>query len=252
MSFRKFILLLFTLGILLLIPACGEKLHNSSTLEKPTPDLQTHAPETKPVETKYSPEIVPPGMTVAEKKERFEALVAPSVQKVYAELMAQYESVNEAVETGKDQRRLATLRLKYKTKTNQDLLMVLKPHPRSIAMAQAAMESAWGTSRFFREANNIFGVWSFNKNEPRIAAGQQRGENTIWVKKYESLDASIRDYYRVLSNRKNFGAFCQLKMKTDDPYKLVKKLDRYSEKRAAYGVELASMIRYNHFQRYDQ
>ena len=41
-------------------------------------------------------------------------------------------------------------------------------------------------------------------------------------------------------------------MKTDDPYKLVKKLDRYSEMGAKYGKELTSMIRYNKFYLYDK
>jgi Bax protein len=130
--------------------------------------------------------------------------------------------------------------------------MALKPHPRSITIAQAAMESAWATSRFFKEANNIFGVWSFNEDEPRIAALKKRGNKTIWVKKYSSVTASVRDYYYVMGRSVAFQEFRKLKMVTDDPLLLVKKLDRYSEKGAEYGHELTSMITFNKFYHYDK
>lgn len=122
-----------------------------------------------------------PKMTVQEKKERFKSLILPPTQKVYAELMAQYEAVKKSIEDD-DTKDLDDLKAEYKTASNEELLMALKPHPISIALAQAAMESAWATSRFFREGYNIFGVWSFDENEPRIAAGEKRGDKTIWVK----------------------------------------------------------------------
>jgi len=143
------------------------------------------------------------------------------------------------------------LRAKYKVKNNKKLLKAIKPHPKSIAMAQAAMESAWGTSRFFTKANNIFGVWSFNKNEPRVAASKKRGNKTVWVKKSRSIKESIEDYYLLLARGRAFGEFRNLKMKSSDPYKLVTKLNRYSEKGAMYGKELSSMIRFNKFHKLD-
>jgi Bax protein len=127
----------------------------------------------------------------------------------------------------------------------------MKPHPQSITLAQSAMESAWGTSRFLQEANNVFGVWSFNKNEPRVAAGKKRGKTTIYVKKYATIADSIKDYYRVLATGRAFKGFRAAKMKTNNPYTLVKHLDKYSERGADYGKELASMIRYNKLTKYD-
>lgn len=192
-----------------------------------------------------------PDMTVQEKKERFRQLVVPAVEEVYADLMNQYQEVSELIASGADAEELEALRVEYKAANNQALLMALKPHPKSIAIAQAAMESSWATSRFTRDANNLFGVWSFDKDEPRVAAGEQRGDKTIWVKKYASFEASIRDYYRTLARGDAYKAFRQLKMKTNDPYSLVKKLDRYSEKGAEYGKELSSIIRFNRFDAYD-
>ena len=186
-------------------------------------------------------------MTVHEKKKRFSSLLLPAVNEVYAELTKQHNDVSKKILDGVDGELIEALKKEYKAKDNQGLLKAIKPHPRSIALAQAAMESAWGTSRFFREANNVFGVWSFDKDEPRIAASESRGDKTIWVKKYPSIKASVKDYYRVLARGSAFDEFRALKMKTDDPYQLVKKLDRYSEKGDEYGKELASMIRFNKF-----
>jgi Bax protein len=188
-------------------------------------------------------------MTVQEKKARFKSIIVPAVNEVYDELMAEYQKVAEQIADGSDS--FEDLKKEYKATSNETLLMALKPHPKSIAIAQAAMESSWATSRFFREAFNTFGVWSFNENEPRIAAGEKRGSKTIWVKKYPSVKASIRDYYRTIARGNAFSDFRTLRMTTDNPHELVKKLDRYSEKGAEYGKELSAIINYNKFQSYD-
>ncbi|TWX71616.1 glucosaminidase domain-containing protein [Colwellia sp. C1TZA3] len=192
-----------------------------------------------------------PKMTVQEKKARFKALIIPAVNDVYADLMLRYNEVSTSLESGSHSEEIAKLKVEYKAKSDAELLMALKPHPKSIAIAQAAMESSWATSRFFREAYNIFGVWSFDEDEPRIAALQKRGDKTIWVKEYSSIKASVSDYYRTIARGRAFKEFRKLKMKTDDPFALVKKLDRYSEKGAEYGHELTSIIKFNKFHQLD-
>jgi len=198
------------------------------------------------------PEINIPEISVEEKKSQFKSIIIPAINKVYCDLMRQYQEILESVQTGKDMDKLAALRKEYKVTNNAELLMALKPHPQSIAIAQAAIESSWATSRFFKEANNVFGVWSHNKNDARLAAGEKRGDKTIWIKKYRSVEASIRDYYRTLARGDAYKEFRVLKMETDDPYQLVKELDLYSEKREEYSEDLATIIRYNKFDAYDQ
>lgn len=191
--------------------------------------------------------------TVQEKKANFRKIVIPAIKTVYDELETQYVEVSHYINNTKYYRdEISNLKKIYKVKTDKALLRAIKPHPKSIAIAQAAMESAWATSKFFRKANNVFGVWSFNKNEPRIAAGEKRGTKTIWLKKYASIDDSIRDYYKNLGRSPYFKEFRKLKMQTDNPYKLVKKLDRYSELGPKYGKELTSMIKSNKFHLYDK
>ncbi len=200
----------------------------------------------------YTATVVPNKMTVQEKKQRFRDLIVPAVEKVYADLDAQYNEAKKVIDAGKSNAKIQKLMNSYSAKDEQDLLTRMKPHAKSVAIAQAAMESAWATSRFTRVATNLFGVWSFNKNEPRVAADEKRGKKTIYVKKYSSIEASIRDYYHVLATGRVFGEFRAQKMKSNDPYKLVKKLDKYSEKGAEYGKELTSMIKYNGFYEFDK
>ena len=199
----------------------------------------------------YRPHIVPQNMNVTEKKRRFRCLVQADIGAVFSELEAQYALVQTAVKQQADNEYLGRLRLKYKVETNQELLVAIKPHPRSIAIAQAAIESAWGTSRIFTEANNAFGVRPFNKDQPRIAASKKRGDKTIWLRKYATIRESIADYYLVLARASAYQEFRKLKMKTADPHKLVTKLDNYSERKAGYVRELSSMIQYNKFHELD-
>jgi Bax protein len=192
-----------------------------------------------------------PKMTVLEKKNRFKSLIVPDINEVYDELMEQYQTVASSINLDGNSDEIERLKVKYNVSSDQALLMALKPHPKSIAIAQAAIESAWATSRFFNDAYNVFGVWSFNEDEPRISALEKRGDKTIWLRKYPSVNASIRDYYYTLGTSDAFQEFRQLRLHTDNPFELVKKLNRYSEKGAKYGQELTSIIKFNHFDDYD-
>lgn len=207
--------------------------------------------ETQVIKREEQKEIVPE-ISVEEKKAQFKATIVPAVDEVYDELMQRYENILKLIETEGDNDKLKALRKQYKVRDNAELLTALKPHPKSITLAQAAIESSWATSRFFKEANNTFGVWSFSKNEPRIPANEKRGDKTIWIKKYASVKDSIRDYYRNLARGPAYEEFRKLKMETDDPYQLIKKLDHYSEKGAKYSEELATIIRHNNFENYDR
>ena len=201
--------------------------------------------------TKYQLDVIPKHMSIQEKKKRFFALLVPAVEKVYKELEKNYLNTKQLVEQNPNSDKIKQLMKNYSAKNPQDLLMRMKPQPRSIALAQSAMESAWGTSRFLTVANNVFGIWSFNKNEPRVPAGKKRGKTTIYVKKYATIADSIKDYYKVLATGKAFAQFRIQKMKSDNPYLLVKYLNKYSERGLEYSKELSSMIRYNKLTKYD-
>ncbi|MGD9553399.1 MAG: glucosaminidase domain-containing protein [Arcobacteraceae bacterium] len=204
-------------------------------------------------EEAYKKELIE-SMSVSEKKANFLKMIVPPLDEVYEEELNYFNDIKVLVKENPDNAILEGLRQEYNAKDNLELLMALKPHPKSITIAQAAMESAWGESRFFKEANNLFGVWSYNKNEPRIAASSLRGEKTIWLKKYPTIKEAIKDYYKMLSRSWAFKEFRELNFekKNQNPYLLVKKLQKYSEKREVYTKELSSMINYNKFTKFDE
>lgn len=74
-------------------------------------------------------------------------------------------------------------------------------------LAQAAIESGWGSSRFFREANNVFGIWSYNADESRIKAAESRGDDVIYLRSYPDLSGAIQDYFVSLGRAKPYSAF---------------------------------------------
>lgn len=139
----------------------------------------------------------------------------------------------------------------YKADNISELIIKLKTHPVSIVIAQAALESGWGTSRFFLEGKNIFGVWSFSKNDQRMKARHGRDGKNIYVKKYDNLSDSIEDYFKVIARSGAYKSFRQNRMSTDDPYQLIPYLHRYSELGEVYIKRLASVIRKNDMPRYD-
>ncbi len=202
---------------------------------------------------KYTPSNVPKKMSVAVKKERFYYLLAPAIDKVYKELSTQYDEINKDLKSGVNAAKITKLKEIYKVKSDEALLLALKPHPQSIALAQAAMESAWATSRFFVKANNVFGVWSVNKNEPRIAAGEKRGgTRTIWLRKFATIEDSVREYYKMMGRGKAYKDFRRVRSQSSDVYEMVKELEGYSEIGEKYTQELTSMIRYNKLTKYDK
>ncbi|SFV53801.1 BAX protein [hydrothermal vent metagenome] len=140
----------------------------------------------------------------------------------------------------------------YYAKDPQDLLVRMKPHPISITLAQAAIESGWGTSRLFRVANNAFGVWSFKEDEPRVPAYAYRHHKQVYLKKYNSIADSIRDYYKTIATSKVFYKFRAKTMQTPNPYTLVKELDKYSERKYTYTHNLTLIIKHNKFLKYDK
>lgn len=228
----------------------GGTTKKESALKKEKPKKTAHKEE--PPKTKYTVKVVPKNMTVAEKKARFRALVAPAVDVVYQERYARFQNISAHIKKGTNRDTIKALKERYEAKNNAELLMALKPPPKSIVMAQAALESAWATSRFFREGYNVFGIWSFSKNEPRMAASKKRNNKTIWVRKYASIEESVRGYYRTIAYGQAYKKFRALNMTTQKPDLLVKQLDKYSEKGAKYGKTLTTMIKYNKFYLYDQ
>ena len=110
----------------------------------------------------------------------------------------------------------------YNTKT--DVL----PVNMELLVAQAALESAWGNSRFALEGRNLFGIRTYDLREPHMLPSNKPKK---WgVKVYMHECDSVQHYINILNKGTKFEEYRKLKHDEDvnDPYKLVMTLDAYA------------------------
>lgn len=143
-------------------------------------------------------------------------------------------------------------KMRYKAKDIDDLLQRIGTLPNSIVLVQAAVESGWGQSRLFRVGNNLFGVWSFNADEPRIAAGRTRQNKTIYLRSYKNMSESIIHYFEILGSVKAYSGLRKARLEKGDPFELLPYLRNFSERRTAYTNQLRAVILQNELTQYDE
>ena len=79
--------------------------------------------------------------------------------------------------------------------------------PKELIVAQAAIETGWGKSRFANEGNNLFGIRTWNKDEPYLLPIPWTEWPGWGVKVYETRCDSVRDYLRILNEVFAFSEF---------------------------------------------
>ena len=104
--------------------------------------------------------------------------------------------------------------------------------PREIIIAQAIIESDYGTSRFSEVANNLFGIRTYDLSLPHVKPLNQP-DSKFGLKKYKDKCDSVLDYYKIINNGHAFEEFRELRYKMIlldeiDVFELVETLDRYA------------------------
>ncbi|MBO3697428.1 glucosaminidase domain-containing protein [Roseivirga sp. E12] len=190
-----------------------------------------------------------------EDKTRFVQLILPAIlvakHKIEEDRLRLAALTNALEWSAADSTFLQHLSKAYRTDDITLLDRRLRTHPNSIVLAQAAVESGWGKSRFFKEANNLFGIWSYRANEPRIRASVSRLDYQVYLRSYDNLSESIIDYFQTIGRAKPYTAFRKKRMETSDIDALLPLLSQYSERKEEYVRQLRSMIKFNEFEQYD-
>lgn len=198
-------------------------------------------------------------LSVEKRKKRFIDVVLPAVLIYRHQLAQRREKVRILLEKSRyqvswdvnDSLFMAKMYSDYKTKNFKELMRRMNPPPISLTLAQAALESGWGSSRFFKEANNIFGIWSFDRGEPRIIAGEYRDGKPVHLKKYDDLLGSIADYHKLLASSSAYDDFRDCINRDNNVFELIWYLRKYSERRDQYVIMLRNVIVANNLTRYD-
>lgn len=135
-------------------------------------------------------------------------------------------------------------------RTRTILLRRVDTLPPSLVLAQAANESAWGTSRFAREGNNLFGQWTFTPGTGIVPRNRPAGA-TYEVRRFENLDASVRGYFRNLNTHSAYRELRQTRQELREKGRpvtgkaLARGLKRYSTRGEEYVQEIRAMIEHN-------
>jgi len=214
------------------------------TFEKVTDDWQTDS-QNLPVETK---------------KSFFFRLMAPIILMANENIRRERKIVKHDPLNSPELKKIA---LKYgliKNKKNRitttmrnTLLNKVDILPPSLALAQAAEESGWGTSRFAKEGNAFFGQWDFSGNGMKPKQ-QRKALGNYGVARFDSPLASVEGYMLNINTNKAYNklrtvrAQLRAKNKKITGLALVGTLDKYSERGQAYIDGLREMIRYNNLQ----
>jgi uncharacterized FlgJ-related protein len=104
-----------------------------------------------------------------------------------------------------------------------------------LLVAQAALESAWGNSRFAIEGRNLFGIRTYDLREPHMLPSNNPKK---WgVKVYMHECDSVQHYINILNRGTKFEEYRKLKHDEDvnDPFKLVMTLDAYASDKNYFG-----------------
>ena len=138
--------------------------------------------------------------------------------------------------------------LEYKVKKGniEELKIRMDIIPTSIALAQAAKESGWGTSRFALEGNAIFGQWTWNGKgiEPLL---KDKSKNHK-ILRFPILRASVKAYKNNLNTHKGYVKFREKRKNLRDKNKkingleLTKTLENYAEAGSEYTKILGQII----------
>ena len=120
----------------------------------------------------------------------------------------------------------------------EELLKRVDIIPVRLVMAQAIIESGWGSSKFALEGNNYFGIRCYTPGCGMVPEGVDSAE--FFVKTYPNITSGITNYIWVLNTGNVFRGLRNARLefreegKPIDPYVLVEKLTAYSEKRGEY------------------
>lgn len=198
-----------------------------------------------------------------ERKTMLIEMLLPLVLKANEEITAQRAELLRIRKTSfyltlKEMRFIEDLAVFYKVEAEDhremidELLLKVDVLPTSLVIAQAAIESGWGTSRFALKGNNVFGIR--NGSGRGMIPKERRPEDTFAISTFDDLQTCINFYIWNINTRHEYEHLRQIRAKGSSPYdslELAKGLHLYSETGYAYVDKVKNLIMQNNLQAYD-
>ena len=189
------------------------------------------------------------------KKETFIKIVLPLVVAENERILEDREKLinlsDKKYTTDAEKQWIRQKLLEYKVKKGnlKELLVRMDIIPTSIALAQAAKESGWGTSRFALEGNAIFGQWTWSGQG--IAPLDRESNKNHKILKFPILRASVKAYKNNLNTHKSYSKFREKRFKLREKkgkvagLELTETLNNYAQTGSEYTKILNQIIRQN-------
>ncbi len=189
------------------------------------------------------------------KKETFIKIVLPLIVAENERILADREKLStlskKKYTTDLEKQWIRQKLLEYKVKKGnlKELLVRMDIIPTSIALAQAAKESGWGTSRFALEGNAIFGQWTWSGQG--IAPLDRESNKNHKILKFPILRASVKAYQNNLNTHKSYAKFrlkrsnLREKKKKIAGLELTETLSNYAQTGSEYTKILNQIIKQN-------
>ena len=215
----------------------------------------------KPVALTLLPQEIKMIENTKKRKEFFIQIVLPLILKennnIKLDRKRLFNIINKSSNTSLEKKWLKKKYKQYGIPSNDlsTLKVRMDEIPVSLAIAQAAKETGWGTSRFAQEGNALFGQWTWSGEglKPKDADKDQGHK----VMRFNVLQASVRAYQRNLNTHKSYKEFRLARAKLRDERKgldsllLAKYLNSYAETGNQYVEVLQKIIKQNNLKDFD-
>ncbi len=219
--------------------------------EKPEQVKLVHCEKVAPIVYSKVPSLR--NVPIKVRKRLFISIVLPSIlienfriKRLRSKLVYLRKKMEKGDLSDKEIMFLKKLCRNYKASTIDDLLFKIDVIPVGLALAQAAIESGWGSSRFFSEANNVFGRWLFGRGR-----GVKARNSHVVLKKFPTILDSVRDYFYNLNAGWAYEGFRMARRRTKSSLLLVEYLEKYSILGKEYISRVKSIIEKNKLDTYD-
>ncbi|MCD6570443.1 MAG: glucosaminidase domain-containing protein [Deltaproteobacteria bacterium] len=225
--------------------------------------------------TKSLPDDIVNIKDTKERKDLFIRLLLPLILKANEDIKRQRDTIERIQKKNKlskkDKRTLESLATQYRIDniTAKDsmaviseLLLRIDVIPVSLVLAQAAKESGWGSSRFARQGNNIFGLRTLSNNG--IVPFYRGTDRVFKISLFDDLQSCVNFYMFTINTHPAYEelryirsamarpSVCTLQAHSYDSIALAQGLNRFSERGSVYAKEIQDLIKHNRLERYDR
>ena len=215
----------------------------------------------KPVALTLLPQEIKMIENTKKRKEFFIQIVLPLIiqenNNIKLDRKTLFSIINKSNNSNSEKKWLDRKYKQYGVKSNDlsTLKIRMDEIPVSLAIAQAAKETGWGTSRFAQEGNALFGQWTWSGEGLRPKEAKEGQEHKVM--KFNILQASVRAYQRNLNTHSTYKDFRKARAKLRDSNKkldsmvLSKYLNKYAETGNQYVEVLQKIIKQNKLKDFD-